>query len=426
MCASNDRASNGRAPLPVQSPLAATQTCSRCSRRGMVWLVYVRAQLKRHSSHRASSLSTWIRRTSISRIGGAPSPEQFAHVFDHRGDPLGVGLYSPDSEITIRMLHRGAAPLEANWLERRVHAAIQRRATLMPGGTTGYREINAEGDGLPGLTVDRYGTHRVVQITTAPMFVRRDEIARALDTIDPRPTTWLVPATASKREAIPTICEGPSVEALHYRELGLELETDPPPAQKTGAYHDQRENRARVAEIAQRHGGRLLDLGCHIGGFSLHAAARGVSCVAVDQSEAALTRVASNAAKNNLGSIVPVRADIFRPLEHPELQGTFGAIVFDPPKMASAARDVNRALDAMERTLSQLIPRLDPGGTLIVCSCSHHLDITAIDRAIARTSVRIAEPMLRIERRGPGLDHPCCPFHPEGGYLSVGLYTRRS
>ena len=212
----------------------------------------VTVHLRRHSSHRPDQLPTWIRRDAVTKVLGPPAPEALAEVHDHRGTRVGMGLFSPDSDIPVRVLWRGEKELPEDWLSRRVHQALEARARLALEDTTGYREINAEGDGLPGLTVDRYGDHRVIQLTTAPMLARREEIAAALRDHTPRPTIWTVPEAAARRESIPALCEGESPDLLSFREYGMDLATTPPPSQKTGAYHDQRENRRRVASLARR------------------------------------------------------------------------------------------------------------------------------------------------------------------------------
>lgn len=384
----------------------------------------VTVHLRRHSSHRPDQLPTWIRRDAVTKILGPPAPEALAELRDHRGERVGLGMFSPDSDIPVRVLCRGDRELPEDWLSRRVHQALEAREHLGIESTTGYREINAEGDGLPGLTVDRYGTHRVIQMTTASMLARREEIAAALRDHTPRPTIWTVPEAAARRESIPALCEGDPTDVLSFREYGLDLETTPPPSQKTGAYHDQRENRRRVASLAAAGGGRVLDLGCHLGGFSLHAARAGLSCVAVDRSDEALSLVRRNADANGLEDIETLRSDIFGHMDEPALSGPFGAIIFDPPKVAASGHQAGRATKAMGLPLRRLIPRLSPGGLLVVCSCSYNVGPDAVRSLVARVSVELGVRLPRLEHRGPGPDHPTCPHHVEGNYLSVTIFRR--
>ena len=340
---------------------------------------------------------------------------------------MGWGLYAPDSKIRVRMLSWDPAPLPTHWLEARIAAALERRAAmgLLP-ETDGYREINSEGDGLPGLVVDRYGDQRVAQVTTAAIYERRAAIADALAALDPRPLRFVFPAKAAAREGFAAGHEdhgAPFADRLRWREHQIPLTAPAPPTQKTGAYHDQRENRARVAELVAADGRPLLDLGTHVGGFSLHAAARGIDCVAVDQSETMLAHVRDNAAalraqSPGSGRIEAVAADIFAPLREAAFDRRFGCVVFDPPKVVQSPRDLPRARKAMGLALREISTRLDTDGLLVVCSCSHHLDGAALDALVADV-----HPGLRpFERRGAGADHPIAPGHTRGEYLRVHLY----
>jgi len=386
--------------------------------------VTVRIQLKRAPAHRVEHLPAWIRRKEVTKIHGPPDPLAVADIVNHRGDLLGRGLYSPDSDIVARVLQRGGDALDPDWIKSRIARALALRSHLELGDTTGFRETNSEGDGLPGLVVDRYGDHRVLQVTTAPMRARIAEIEAAFRSMDERTSTVLVPEGAARKESMEPLCHGPALTALRYREHGLEIQTAAPPSQKTGAYHDQRDNRVHLARLASAVAGPLLDAGCHVGGFSLHAAAAGIECVALDQSDAALKFAERNVRANDLSGVTTVRADLFGPLDQPALRRQFGAIVFDPPKVVSNLRDVGRASNAMERSLTTLLPRLVEGGLLAVCSCSHHLGIDAIDLCVGRASGRAGVHTARIERRGAGADHPISPLHVEGEYLTIGVYMR--
>ena len=287
------------------------------------------------------------------------------------------------------------------------------------------RLVNSEGDGLPGLVVDRYADDVVVQITTAPMLALRRSILAALaDAAASERTHVIVPEAAAKREGVQTetSVEGEPT-SLCFDEDGLRFSVDPPPAQKTGAYFDQRANRSWVAELAARTGGRLLDVGCHVGGFALHARRRGVPAVGVDSSARALELAAANADAAGLDGVTWVRADMFGALDEPALKGPFGTIVLDPPKIAVRRADVDRASAALTRTFGRLASRVEVGGHVIVCSCSHHLGEEQLDRVVlggARDTV-----WTRVKVLGPDVDHPVAPGHREGRYLVVSVYQRR-
>lgn len=393
----------------------------------------VRIELRRDAGKIDPAGGPWIRRDQVARVLGPPDPNAIAELVDHRGRTIGFGLYSPESAIVLRLLTFNEAP-RADWLTRRIERALAARTVLGLAGeqTTGYREINSEGDGLPGLVVDRFGDTRVAQITTAPMAARREAIVAALG----RDLGLIVvaPEATAKREGFAAGVElfgsASSEGPLSWREHGLTF-TAPSPAgvasfQKTGGYHDQRDNRARVAALigGSLIAGKLLDLGTHVGGFALAAARAGREALAVDQNRELLGYVQRNATANGLTNVTTLAADMFGELSERELVGPFAALVFDPPKIANNRRELPRALGAMGRTLGRLLPRVVEDGFLIVCSCSHHLDGEQLDRVMLDIAPRCGA-WTRIAAWGPGMDHPIWPGHGEGEYLRVRVYQRR-
>lgn len=383
----------------------------------------VRIELRRDAGKVGPNTGPWIRRKQIAKVLGLETPEGLAEVVTRKGESLGWGLVSPDSSLAVRMLSFGPTPPAVDWLPQRIDAALQARAVagFDAEGTTGYRLINSEGDGLPGLVVDRYGTDVVVQITTAPMAVRREAIERCLAARGYERRHVVLPEAAAKHEGFaPGVYRTHDADVLAFTEHGLRFETPAPPSQKTGAYFDQRDNRRLVARLAAARGGALLDVGCHIGGFALHAAAAGVPAVGVDQSAVALEFAARNATTQDREATW-IAADMFGPLDDEALAGPYGTIVLDPPKIATNKNNVDRATTAMSRLVGRVASRLSPGGHLVLCSCSHHVGREHLDRVMATARDRWA----RVAMLGPGVDHPVMPGHREGEYLRVGVYQRR-
>lgn len=384
----------------------------------------VRIEVRRDAGRIGPESGPWLRRNQISRFLGTPDPRDVVAVVDRHGDIIAHGLVSTVSTITVRMLSFGPTPPAADWLEQRIDAAFdaRERYDFVGTGTDGYRVVNSEGDGLPGLVIDRYGDHLVVQITTAPMAAREDPIYAALRKRWPGPIHIVVPDTAARHEGMPgAIKVDGDAELLEFSEYGLRFAVPAPPSQKTGAYFDQRNNRRSIAALARAHGGAMLDVGCHVGGFALHARRAGVDVVALDRSRTVLELGERNAERNGLSGIVWVEADMFAPLQAPQLDRTFGTIVFDPPKLASRRSDTDRALGAMAHALRALTERLEPGGHLVVCSCSHHIGREQLDRLAAESP----RPLTRVRALGAGFDHPVWPCHKEGEYLRVNVYQRR-
>jgi 23S rRNA (cytosine1962-C5)-methyltransferase len=420
----------------------------------------VRITLRRRAPARHGH--PWIRRDDAARVMGPPDPRALAEVSNHKGVVLGWATYAPDARhIVARMISRSTAAPDEDWLEQALENAIHQREPLAA-MHTGLREVNAEGDGLPGLVIDRFGEDRVIQVTTAFMAANAPRLRAWLRGYAGETASLYVlrPARAAGREGFDPGFDvepgrGRAVDSelgdlppLEWTENGLSFACPPPPSQKTGAYHDQRENRRRVAELAQAKG-PLLDVGCHVGGFAVHALARGVQAIGLDSSARVLEFARTNAAavaETDRDGAPPrhafVRGDMFSPMQRalgPAMASLdidrFGVIVFDPPKVASSPRDLGRASQAMARSIAQLLPLLRDDGVLIVCSCSHALDADGLDAIVERSGrdapARGLVPLLvhadgsadpHGGRWGPGDDHPVDPKHPEGHYLRVNAY----
>lgn len=403
----------------------------------------VRIELRRDQRNRALHSFFWVEPSQISRILGPPDPSKPALLVDDRGEELAWGLYSPQSPFPFRALSfrgaHGLAPLADRWLETRLdHALNYRQQLFAPDTYSGYRIVNSEGDGLPGLVIDRYGEVDVIAITTASLFAQRAAVQRwAQQHLGPT-TIWLVPQSAQEREdftAPPVQIQGEAPPYLNYLEDGLRIQSPTPPAQKTGAYHDQRDNRRRFAELAHRFAARHprgselpnVDLGAHVGGFSLQMARRGLACIAVDQSAAALDYVQQNAQANQLNTKIQIRqGDMFGDLDQLGIPETIASAVIDPPKIVLRPRDRKKAIHAMSKICARIWPRMLPGAYLALCSCSHHLGAEHLDASLwAVVTQRGEMPPPRIALWGPGLDHPTMPGHESGRYLSVAVYQKR-
>ncbi len=395
--------------------------------------------LRRDAGNWSPKDGPWIRKRQVARRFGPELVDAPVEVVDAKDRVIGWGLYSPASDIAVRMIAfagDGRRPPPPDWLERNLAQALEARAALNFRGskTSGFREVNSEGDQLPGLVVDRYGDDRVVLVTTAAMAALQDRIVAWLR---PRTEGRLfvhTPKVAAEREdfvARPVVPAQAEVE-LAFTEENVLIHAPPPPAQKTGAFFDQRENHVRIAEFAHRLGGPVLDIGCHLGGFALHAAVRGCAAVGVDQSQRALGFARQNAERNGVGARLKLIAgDLFRPRNWlPSLQelasefhGPYAAVIVDPPAVAKTRRDVSRARTALAKVVGQLAGQVKPGGLLVVCSCSHHLDRGQLDRLMLMALGGHSWP--RVMSLGAGPDHPVTPGHVQGEYLRVNVYQRR-
>jgi 23S rRNA (cytosine1962-C5)-methyltransferase len=363
----------------------------------------------------------WIYRSDV--VERPASPAGAARVHDQRGKPIGVALWSPASEISLRMVDGNAsAELDSAWWLRRLGAAVQRRDVLSPVASA-FRLVHGEGDACPSLICDRYDQWLVVQLMSAGLEAFRDEIVDALDSLV-RPAGILarndVPLRAKERLPVGVeLLRGTVPEEIEVSEHGVRFLAAPWRGQKTGAFLDQRENRLMIGSLAR---GRALDCFSYHGSFALHLARHADSVVALDVSADALRRAGENCARNNLSNVELVEADTFDYLRARQTAGErFDTIVLDPPAFAKNKASLASAMRGYKDINLRAMRLLAPGGVLFTASCSFHLAkplfLDMLRDAAADSGRRIA---LRTITGQP-LDHPEVLTIPETGYLKGAL-----
>jgi 23S rRNA (cytosine1962-C5)-methyltransferase len=363
----------------------------------------------------------WIYRSDLVRRPAAPAGAVL--VRDAAGRALGRALWSPESEISLRLLDRDPdAAIDAGWWRRRIARALERRGPI-EGEATAYRLVHGEADGCPSLVCDRYDRWLVVQLLSAGLERFRAEIAAALHELTAAEGILArndVPVRSKEGLARETVLlAGDVPREIEVEEHGIRYLAAPWTGQKTGAFVDQRENRALVGRVAR---GRALDCFSYHGSFALHLARGAASVTAMDQSGAALERARENAARNGLDNITFVEANAFdflRAEEHARAQ--YDTIVLDPPAFAKTRAALPGALRGYKEINLRAMRLLAPGGLLYTASCSFHLTkplfLEMIESAAADSGRRIA---LR-ELRGQPLDHPEVLTIPESGYIKGAL-----
>ena len=363
---------------------------------------------------------------AVARISGDESPGTFARVSSAGGEVLGYGHYSPKSSLRVRMLAFGKEVVaEETVIAGAVRRALRLRVPGLLGETNGVRLINAEGDGLPGLVVDRYDDVLVARPTSAGMDRAREvwqqalresgQASSALERGDP---------VAARREGFAAnehTLWGSPPERVLLRERDREYIVDLRNGQKTGFYLDQRSARDRVQALAS--GRSVLDLFCYSGGFSVAAQRGGARAItAVDSSEAAL-RLARENIDHNGDSPIPtvVRADAFKFVR--ESEEAFDLIVVDPPPLARHKRDVDKATRAYKDVALHALRRAAPGTFALFFGCSHHVGPELFRKVLFGASLDAARRLQVLEEFTAPPDHPVSLDHPEGRYLA-GLLVR--
>jgi 23S rRNA (cytosine1962-C5)-methyltransferase len=344
-------------------------------------------------------------------------------VHDQRGKPLGWALWSPLSEISLRLLDRDpGAVIDQAWWDGRIASSVARRVPLED-HTNALRLIHGEADGCPSLVCDRYDDWLVVQFMSAGLEVFREEIVASLRSLV-EPAGILarndVPLRAKEglaRETVVLLGEIP--REIEVYEYGIKFLAAPWTGQKTGAFLDQRENRRFVGTVAR---GRALDCFSYHGSFALHLARRATHVTALDSSGPALARAAENAERNSLANITFVEANAFDYLRESGREGmTFDTIVLDPPAFAKTRAALPGAVRGYKDINLHAMRLLAPGGLLYTASCSFHLTkplfLEMLESAAADSGRRIAIRALT----GQPLDHPEVLTIPETGYIKGAL-----
>ena len=367
----------------------------------------------------------WVYAQAIDRVEGGATRGDEVTVVDPRGNFLGRGFYSPGSAIPVRILVRDeSTPIDTALFRAKFERALALRKQFglgMSPDTTGYRVVHAEGDGVPGLIVDRLGDVLVVQILTLGMKDREAMILEALGSVfEPKAIIDRTPPGAAKAEGFTEgkgVVRGTAPPTVNFKERGISWSLPSDVGQKTGFYFDQRDLRGRVESLSQ--GKRVLDAYSYIGAFGLAAARGGASeVVCVDESAVAVEVGAEQARANGFEKIVSFqRGDARRTMQ--EAHASFDITIVDPPRLAPTRGAREQAL-VMYAKLAELGCRATkPGGLVVVCSCSAAVDLFALTRALATGAVRANVHATIVERAFQGVDHPVPAAFSEGLYLKA-------
>jgi 23S rRNA (cytosine1962-C5)-methyltransferase len=370
----------------------------------------------------------WIFSGAVASVAGSPDPGDIALAVSHDHEPLALGFFNDRSDIRFRMLTRCVdAPVDESFWAHRIRTAADLRRRVIPPGTTAYRLINAEGDGMPGLIVDRYGDDLVISIATAGIEKYRNAILNQLrQVLHPERIFERSEGRARQREGLEDRI-GPAGGSLPEASLvitenHLRFEVDILAGQKTGFFLDQRDNRERVGKLSR--GAEVLNCFSYTGGFSVYCARGGASrVVSVETSSSANDMARRNLALNGFSPEAHpvIQADVFQYLR--KTDDSFDLIILDPPSFAKTRGDVVRASRGYKDINLQAIRRLREGGLLATFSCSNYVDEELFEKIVLGAARDAAREVQTIARIGAGGDHPVLLAHPEGLYLK-GLLLR--
>ena len=373
----------------------------------------------------------WVYDDSIQSVSQPGAAGDLAVVFDQDRKFAAIGLWDPSSPIRLKVLHHGRpVTVDRAFWAQRLAAALQRRSPIVErGDTNGYRCVNGENDGMPGLVLDRYDRTLVIKLYSAAWVPHLADLVPAIDELF-RPEALVLRLARNLDEGLlHGLEEGDALlgvcppDPVMFQECGLTFEADVVHGQKTGHFLDQRDNRTYVGSLSE--GAKVLDLFASTGGFTVHAAAGGaLEVTAVDLSEPTLAVAARNLAHNSLLPAVaactykPVVGDAFREMDRFLRQGRkWDIVVIDPPSFAQRKHETERALAAYAKLTDIGVRLVQRGGLLVQCSCSSRVTADQFYAAVNRAASRIDRPLDELRRTGHAVDHPVS--FTEGAYLKA-------
>jgi 23S rRNA (cytosine1962-C5)-methyltransferase len=383
-------------------------------------------KLKPKEGRRARAGAPWIFSNEIQMDAAAKALPggTIVNVAGDDGQLFGTGYFNAKSLISVRLLDRAADTIiGTGFFVRRLERALAIRDALY--AKPFYRLVHAEGDGLAGLTLDRFGDAMVAQITTSGMERLIEPLLAALEkTLAPAAVILRNDTPARALEGLENYVRAAKGEAsrIAVEEGGVRYFADLGAGQKTGWYYDQRDNRVFMAALAK--GRSVLDAYSYTGGFGIAAAKAGATeVICLDSSEAALAIAGDSAAANGV-SCKFVKADVFEELDRlAATKETFDVVIADPPPFVRARKDLEPGAKAYRKLARLAASVVAPRGFVLLASCSHNIAMERFAAECAAGIARAGRSAALIRQAGAGADHPVHPMLPETAYLKALVYA---
>ena len=381
-------------------------------------------KLKKKEARRVLRGHPWVFSNELQEVPASAIPGETVDVLDDGGGFVGRGYFNPRTLIAVRLLTRKQEAVDAAFFRRRLEQARELRQQLGFGDS--YRAVFSEGDGLPGLIVDKYGDTLVVQSLTAGIDRMLEDILAALrDLYAPRSIVLRNDTPSRELEGLAigkAVVFGETEGAVAFEESGIRYSVDVMTGQKTGFFFDQRENRLALHGLVA--GKRTLDCFCYVGAWALSAAKFGAAeVIGVDASEKAVALATANAERNGLHARFLV-ADVFEQLrEYGKQKERFGCVILDPPAFVKSRTKVREALKGYKEINLRALRLLEPGGVLVTCSCSHHIDEPLFREMLIDAAHGAGRTARLLEMRSQARDHPVLLAARETQYLKCAILT---
>ena len=375
---------------------------------------------------RARAGSPWIFSNEIrmDEAAKAITPGSVVNVRGEDGRAFGTGYFNPKSLIAIRLFSDDCdVAIDRDFFTARLKRALSLRDSIYD--RPFYRLVHAEGDGLPGLVIDRFDDTLTVQVGTAGMERQIETLIQSLEIVL-KPKTIMLRNDAPSRgleglDSYVKTAKGTG-HRIAVEENGTRYIADLAEGQKTGWYYDQRDNRAFIARLAK--GKTVLDAYSYTGGFGILAAKSGAKEVVCLDSSAPALAIAEESARSNGVTIQAVKADVFEELERLKAAGeTFDIVLTDPPPFVKSKKDLEPGAKAYRKLARLAADVTAPGGLMMIASCSHNIPPERFAQECAQGLLRAGRRAALIRQSGAGPDHPVHPLLPESAYLKALAYA---
>lgn len=359
----------------------------------------------------------WIFSGAVYGVSQELTDGQMVHVTDYQGTLLATGFYSDKGSIAVRVLTFTNETFDGTFWAKRFKAAWELRMKLFSiEETNAFRLIHGEGDGIPGLIIDYYNGHFVVQAHSTGIYFKMQEIADALKETFPDycQTVYCKSAQTLPKTGTDFHVYGTASDTV-ARENNIQFHVNWVEGQKTGFFLDQRDNRNLLKKYSA--GKKVLNTFCYTGGFSIYAMSAGAELVtSVDISEKAVKLADENMQLNFPGSNhQAVASDVFDYLK--ENKNLYDIIVLDPPAFAKNIKSKHTATQAYKRLNIAGLKTITQGGFLFTFSCSQVIDDVLFYNTVSAAAIEAGRKVRVLHKLSQGPDHPVNIFHPEGSYL---------
>ena len=383
--------------------------------------VTARVFLRRGAQHRVESGHPWVFQSELDYIDGEFAPGDIVDVYNFRERFIGRGYINPKSQIIVRLLSREQETIDRSFFKKRIEAAWRHRQRFLEEPEY-CRLVFGEADLLPALIIDKFGPVMVLQTLALGIDIHKDMIVSILEEL-------FQPEGIYERNDVPVrdleglqqqkgYLKGNFPTELKVLENGIPFYADVEHGQKTGFFYDQRENRRLLQSLVKD--AEVLDCFCHTGSFTVHAALYGAKKVtAVDISEQAVELAKRNAELNGVASnctfFTANAFDLLREMTEEKRQ--FDVVILDPPAFAKSKGALEGAARGYKEINLRGLKLVRPGGYLITCSCSYHMDRELFQAIIVDAAKDARRTIRQIEYRTQAKDHPILPAMPETHYL---------